>query len=584
MTNRADDWIAHHAAYAGQSLAAVDIASGRRYDYAAFDARIGRLARFLRDDAGIGPGDRVALLAQNTTDGFEIQFACWRLGAIFLPLNWRLAVPELAFIAADAGPKLLIHGDDFTASARAAVADGTRLLCLAYGGASEYEHAITAGAGAPSPAASDLDDVCTIMYTSGTTGRPKGAMVTHRMVLFNAINCAVAVRVTSASAGLTYLSPRAGASEYEHAITAGAGAPSPAASDLDDVCTIMYTSGTTGRPKGAMVTHRMVLFNAINCAVAVRVTSASAGLTYLPTFHIGGLNLYANPLFHTGGAVHVMRTFEPAAALAYLADTANGISHNYGVPTNFLFMSQEPGFAGADLGHVESIGIAGAAAPLALLEAYAAKGIFLQQGWGMTETTTIGTMLSKDKAFEKIGSSGQVVLHAEIRILDRDGRDLGPGEVGEIVIRGPIVTPGYWNRPEANAAAFVDGWFRTGDAARVDTEGFYTIVDRWKDMYISGGENVYPAEVEDVIFQLDGVLEAAVIGIPDATWGEIGRAFIVLKAGANIGPEAIRAHCRDNLASFKVPAEVAFLDELPHNATGKVMKHMLPRAAADSGG
>ena len=508
MTNRADDWIAHHAAYAGQSLAAVDIASGRRYDYAAFDARIGRLARFLRDDAGIGPGDRVALLAQNTTDGFEIQFACWRLGAIFLPLNWRLAVPELAFIAADAGPKLLIHGDDFTASARAAVADGTRLLCLAYGGASEYEHAITAGAGAPSPAASDLDDVCTIMYTSGTTGRPKGAMVTHRMVLFNAINC----------------------------------------------------------------------------AVAVRVTSASAGLTYLPTFHIGGLNLYANPLFHTGGAVHVMRTFEPAAALAYLADTANGISHNYGVPTNFLFMSQEPGFAGADLGHVESIGIAGAAAPLALLEAYAAKGIFLQQGWGMTETTTIGTMLSKDKAFEKIGSSGQVVLHAEIRILDRDGRDLGPGEVGEIVIRGPIVTPGYWNRPEANAAAFVDGWFRTGDAARVDTEGFYTIVDRWKDMYISGGENVYPAEVEDVIFQLDGVLEAAVIGIPDATWGEIGRAFIVLKAGANIGPEAIRAHCRDNLASFKVPAEVAFLDELPHNATGKVMKHMLPRAAADSGG
>ncbi len=242
-------------------------------------------------------------------------------------------------------------------------------------------------------------------------------------------------------------------------------------------------------------------------------------------------------------------------------------------------MSQEPGFAAADLGHVQSIGIAGAAAPLALLETYAAKGIYLQQGWGMTETTTIGPMLSKEKAFEKIGSSGQVVLHAEIRILGEDDRDVAPGEVGEIVIRGPIVTPGYWNRPEANQTAYIDGWFRTGDAARVDEEGFYTIVDRWKDMYISGGENVYPAEVENIIYKLDGVLEAAVVGVPDQKWGEVGRAFVVLKAGANLGAEAIVGHCRDHLAKFKVPVEVRFLDDLPHNATGKIMKHKLPREA-----
>ncbi len=503
MENRAYDWIGHHAAFAPASLAAVDVASGRSHDYAAFDDRVSRLACFLRAEAGVGPGDRVAVLAQNTTDSFEIQFACWRLGAIFLPINWRLALPELEFIATDATPKVLIHGDDFEAEAKAtAAAVGiSRLVGLAYGANSEYERAIAASEG-----------------------------------------------------GLK-----------------------PAENTLDDVGTLMYTSGTTGRPKGATITHRMVLFNAINCAITVRLSSASACLTYLPTFHIGGLNLYANPLFHTGGAVHVMRIFEPGPALGYLADKANAISHNYGVPTNFLFMSQEPEFAAADLDHLESIGIAGAAAPLALLETYAEKGIYLQQGWGMTETTTIGTMLSKDRAFEKIGSSGQVVLHGEIRILDEDDRDVAPGEVGEIVIRGPIVTPGYWNRPEANEAAYIDGWFRTGDAARVDEEGFYTIVDRWKDMYISGGENVYPVEVENVLFKLDGVLEAAVIGVADEKWGEVGRAFVVLKEGANLGPEAIVGHCRDNLAGFKVPKEVRFLDELPHNATGKIIKHMLPR-------
>jgi fatty-acyl-CoA synthase len=224
-----------------------------------------------------------------------------------------------------------------------------------------------------------------------------------------------------------------------------------------------------------------------------------------------------------------------------------------------------------------SVGIGGAASPIALLKLYADKGVLFQQGWGMTETCTIGTLLSKTRALDKIGSSGQQVLHAELKIVDDQGRDLPPNQTGELLIKGPTVTPGYWRRPEANKTTLVDGWLHTGDAAYVDDEGFYYIVDRWKDMFISGGENVYPAEVEDTLYRLPQVAEAAVIGIADEKWGEVGRAFIVLKEGAMLNIDDVLEHCGRNLARFKVPKTVRFLKELPHNATGKVTKHALPR-------
>jgi len=499
----AEDWIAHHARFMPQAAAAHDLASGRRFTYAAFDDRIGRAARWLKTALGVRQGDRVAVLSMNDTDVFELQFACRRLGAIFLPLNWRLAVPELEFICKDATLTVLIHGDEFANEAAQVV----RL------------------AGVPNSA-------------NLANGKP---------------------------------------SAYEAGLAAATGDLDPPMLDLDDTWTIMYTSGTTGRPKGAQITYRMCVFNAIQCTMTVGLTAQSKNLVFLPTFHTGGLNVYANPTFHTGGCNVVMRSFDPALFLRLLSDKELHLTHLLGVPTNFLMLAQEPGFASADLSHIVCIGVGGAAAPLALIEEYGRKGIMLQQGWGMTETGPLGLMLSGDKALAKVGSSGLPPLYVRLKICDPEGNEVPRGQTGELMIKGPTVMPGYWNRPEANRAALIDGWLHTGDAARQDEDGYYYIVDRWKDMFISGGENVYPAEVENVIYQLDGVLENAVVGIPHQKWGEVGRAYVVLKPGANLDDEAVLQHCGSQLARYKVPKEVRFLDELPHNATGKVLKHQLPR-------
>ncbi|MEQ8496411.1 MAG: AMP-binding protein, partial [Gammaproteobacteria bacterium] len=329
--------------------------------------------------------------------------------------------------------------------------------------------------------------------------------------------------------------------------------------------------------KGAQLTYQNHLFNNINCTMKAELTRRSHALVYLPQFHVGGLCVYAFPCFHLGATVTVMRQFDPRECLRLLTDAGSGVSHTFGVPTNFLFMAQLPEFAEADFSHVTSVGIGGAAAPLSLLETYAEKNLLLQQGWGMTETCTVGTLLDKPDALRKIGSSGRKVLHNEMRICDEHDRPLPTGATGELQIRGPQVTPGYWRRPEANATSFVDGWLKTGDAAYVDDEGFYYIVDRWKDMFISGGENVYPAEIENVLYDLAGVAECAVIGVPDETWGEVGRAFVLAEPGATLSEKAVIDHCYANLAKYKVPRSVRFVDELPHNATGKLLKHQLPR-------
>lgn len=447
----AADWIAHHARYSPSAEAAFDLASGRRFGYAAFDARITRAALWLSSACHISCGDRVAVLSRNDTDVFEIQFACQRLGAIFVPLNWRLALAELRFICADAGPKLLIYGLEFANAARELHEVGVaNVASLANGAESDYERGLARSAG----------------------GRPACAL------------------------------------------------------DLDDIWMIMYTSGTSGRPKGAQITYRMCLFNALHCAAMVGLTHRSKNLVVLPMFHTGGLNIYANPTFHTGGSNVVLRDFDPSLFLALLSDTALGITHLMGVPTHFSMLAEQAGLGGADLSHIQCIGIGGSPAPRALIEAYGRLGITLRQGWGMTETGPVGLLLSAEKALTKAGSCGLPPLFTELRICDAEGREVQRGETGELLIRGPNVTPGYWNRPPGDSDAFTaDGWLRTGDAARQDEDGYYYIVDRWRDMFISGGENVYPAEVESVIAELDVVAEVAVIGVPHPKWGEVGRAL-----------------------------------------------------------
>ena len=493
------DWIAHFARRIPHKVAAVDLASDRRFTYAELDARISRLAAHLREELKVAHGDRVAVLALNTTDTLEIQFACGRLGAVFVPLNTRLTVPELHFIVGDCAPKVMVHDADLAETALA---------------------------------------VARLCNTASTLGLgPDGT--------------------------------------YERAIASAKPLANSEAVTLDDISTIMYTSGTTGLPKGAIITHGMTFWNCVNLGGPAYISPSSVLLTVLPLFHTGGLNCYTNPVLHAGGTVLIMRQFDPGHALKLISDPAQGINAFFGVPSVYQFMAQHPAFASADFGRLIIGGVGGASMPVPLLEVWEARGVALQQGYGMTETSPAVLVLDREDAARKAGSAGKPVLHTEARVVRPDGTDCAAGELGELWVKGPNITPGYWNRPDANASSFTDGWLHTGDATRVDDEGFYYIVDRWKDMYISGGENVYPAEVENVLHQLAPIAEAAVIGMPDTQWGEIGLAIIAVKPGQSLTENEILAHCANNLARFKCPRLIRFVDALPRNATGKIHKPTL---------
>jgi fatty-acyl-CoA synthase len=493
------DWIAHFGRRTRDKPAVVDLASERTFTYAQFDARISRLAAHLRDRLGIKRGERVAVLALNTTDTLEVQFACGRIGAVFLPLNTRLTVPELHYIVGDAGPVLMIHDSELAETAL------------------------------------NVAKLCNV--DSSLQLGPGGA--------------------------------------YEAAIAAATPLEAAEIVTLDDISTIMYTSGTTGQPKGAIITHGMTFWNCVNLGGPAYVSPSTVLLTVLPLFHTGGLNCYTNPVLHSGGTVLIMRAFDPGLALQLISDPARRINQFFGVPSIYQFMAQHPSFATSDFSRLVIGGVGGAPMPVPLLKVWEARGVALQQGYGMTETSPAVLTLDKEDAARKAGSSGKPVLHTEVRIVRPDGSDADTGELGELWVKGPNITPGYWNRPDANASSFTDGWLHTGDAARIDEEGFYYIVDRWKDMYISGGENVYPAEVENVLHQLTAIAEAAVIGIPSAQWGETGMAIIAVKPGHAISEAEIHAHCATNLARFKRPHQIKFVDALPRNATGKIHKPTL---------
>jgi fatty-acyl-CoA synthase len=493
------DWIAHFSRRTPDKIALVDLASRRRHSYSQLNDRASRLAAHLRDVLKIARGDRVAVLALNTTDTLEVQFACGRLGAVMVPLNTRLTVPELQFIVGDAAPVVMIHDSDLAETALTVAKLCNVASALLVGPGGSYEAAI-AGA----KPLEKFEDV-----------------------------------------------------------------------SLDDISTIMYTSGTTGLPKGAIITHGMTFWNCVNLGGPAYISPSSVLLTVLPLFHTGGLNCYTNPVLHAGGTVLIMRAFEPAQALELISNPSNRINVFFGVPSIYQFMAQHASFATSDFSRLVIGGVGGAPMPVPLLKAWEGRGVALQQGYGMTETSPSVMVLDKEDAARKAGSSGKPVLHTDVRIVRPDGADAAVGELGELWVKGPNVTPGYWNRPDANKSSFTDGWLHTGDASRVDEVGFYYIVDRWKDMYISGGENVYPAEVESVLHQLSAVAEAAIIGVPNEQWGEVGLAIVAVKPGHALTPAEIHAHCAANLAKFKCPRLIEFVDALPRNATGKIHKPTL---------
>ncbi|MEV6485788.1 long-chain fatty acid--CoA ligase [Streptomyces sp. NPDC051576] len=460
-------------------------------DYSTLHTRTTRLAHALRT-RGVRRGDRIAYLGPNHPSYLETLFAAGILGAVFVPLNTRLAGPEIAYQLADSGAKILVYGPTH------------------------------AGLVAGLPGSTD-------------------------------------VRI--------YIEVGA---EYEELLDAAPDDPIDEPVAADDTCIIMYTSGTTGRPKGAMLTHGNLTWNAVNVLVDTDLIADERALVSAPLFHTAGLNMLTLPVLLKGGTCVLVEAFEPAATFDLIE--RHRITFMFGVPTMFDQLARHPRWADADLSSVRILTCGGSPVPSPLIAAYQERGLTFLQGYGMTEAAPGTLFLDAEHAVSKAGSAGVPHFFSDVRVVRPDLTPADVGETGEVVVRGPHVMPGYWGLPEETAAVFADGWFRSGDAARTDEDGYVYIVDRMKDMIISGGENIYPAEIEDLLLAHPDIVECAVIGVPDDKWGEVPRAVVVPREGASPDPDEVLASLAGRLAKYKIPKSMVVADELPRTASGKLLK------------
>jgi len=469
-----------------------------------FNSRINRLAHALQG-LGVKKGTRFAALMANSNVFLEVLLALNKLGGIMVPLNFRLAVPELEYILNDSEPTGIIYSPEF--------ADAAEALRGKVPSMKQYLRELEGG--------SDDD----LLYEELIAGKPEDEPVPDAEI------------------------------------------------GLDDYQFIMYTSGTTGKPKGAAILHGNTQWNAINAINMYSMGNEDINIACAPLFHIGGLAVSAFPSLYVGSKLVIQRFFNPVETLHLLE--SEKIATMFGIPVMFLLMTQVPEFETTDYSSVRFFIAGGAPCPRPLIENWMKRGITFNQGYGMTETATAITALRTEDALRKLGSCGKPVFHTDIKIVDMEGKDLPRGEMGEVWVKGPNVIREYWRLPEATAESITDEWLHTGDMGYIDDEGYLYLVDRRKDMYISGGENVYPAEVEDALMGFEKIADAGVIGIADEKWGEVGLAVVVPAPGIEVSEEEVIEFCKGKLAKYKIPKRVAFVEALPRTATGKILKKEL---------
>ncbi len=476
-----------------------ELDTGVRYTYADLNARANRAANWLRS-IGIGVGDRVSILAQNSVAFVDLLYGVAKIGAVLAPLNWRLVASELVYIVNDCGSQVVIVGPEYVA------------------------------------VWTDMRPHVTVPHVVSIEGAQIDAPA------------------------------------YED-VVAWASAENPPLLNLDPDTPhcILYTSGTTGRPKGAIIPQRQVLWNCINTVVSWGLTEHDVSPVFTPMFHAGGLFAFLTPLFYVGGRILLGRHFDPDESLHLIQDEKCTVI--LGVPTLFQMWMDSDEFASADFSHVHFFISGGAPCPVPLMNTWREKtGTIFRQGYGLTEVGPNCFSMTDADSVPKSGSVGRPIFHSQMRLVDENGDDVPVGATGELLIKGPHVCAGYLDNPQATADSLRDGWFYTGDMARMDEDGFYTISGRFKDMIISGGENVYAAEVEAVFMEHPAVAECALIGKPHEKWGEVGLMIVVRSNGAQVSAETLHAHCAAQLAKYKVPKEIVFVDELPHSPYGKVEK------------
>src|ERR1700738_1886823 len=493
------DLIERNAAFTPDKSAI--IFEGESLSYAAFNARIEQTARALKAEFGVSRGDRVAILSLNRPDYLVLLYACARLGAMLVPLNWRLAPAEQLFILSDASVKVLV-----------------------------------------------LEQAFAEILPALQSSLPGTSVV-----------------------GLDFSPPQGSA--LDQLLTGARGDGRNPHTDFTCPLLIVYTSGTTGRPKGAVLRQEALLWNGVMSQHMHGLTSDDHVLTVLPFFHVGGLNIQTTPALHSGATVTIHSRFTPETTLTTIERDRPTLTVRG--PAIIQAGTAHPNWATTDLSSLKAVSTGSTIVPPHLIERFVARGVPVLQVYGSTETCPIAVYTRLGGDLSRVGSTGLPGLCCEAAVIDDDGNELPPGAPGEIVVRGPNVFCEYWGNEQATREALHDGWYRTGDIGLRDADGYFWVHDRRKNLIISGGENIYPAEVERVLLEHPEVRECGVIGRPDSRWDEVPVAYVIRRAGCLVEAEGLKAHVLTQLARLKVPREFGFVDDLPRTALGKVQHFML---------